>query len=192
VAAHHGCDGGQVGRAAGGRGENRRDVAEVVGAEDAGRDDRQGLGIEVAGVGEPFAPPLIGALLRRLWEAVQDHMLARLRCEGFADFDASYLTVFRYPSPEGERPSQLAARRRIRKQALNHLLGQLERRGYLERAPAPDDGRSKRITLTPRGVRAIAVIRQAVAEMEDRWAEQLGPERFDQLRTLLRELNELT
>ena len=141
---------------------------------------------------EAFAPPLIGALLRVPWEAVQEHMLARLHAGGFADFDPSYLTVFRYPSPHGERPSELAARRRISKQALNHLLGQLEQRGYLRRDADPDDGRSKRITLTPRGIGAVAVIREAVAEMENRWAERLGPKRFDQLRTLLQELNEPT
>jgi DNA-binding MarR family transcriptional regulator len=139
---------------------------------------------------ERFGPPLIGALLRVPWEAVQEHMLARLHAEGFADFDASYLTVFRYPSPEGERPSELAARRRVSKQALNHLLGQLEQRGYLRRDADPEDGRSKRISLTPRGAKAVAIIRQAVTEMEDQWAERLGPERFDQLRSLLQELNE--
>jgi DNA-binding MarR family transcriptional regulator len=140
---------------------------------------------------EPFGLPLIGALLRVPWEAVQEHMLARLHAEGFADFDASYLTVFRYPSPQGERPSELAARRRVSKQALNHLLGQLEQRGYLKREADPEDGRSKRISLTPRGAKAVVVIRQAVTEIENRWAEQLGPKRFNQLRTLLQELNQL-
>src|SRR5579862_3313031 len=132
---------------------------------------------------EPFSPPLIGALLRMPWEAVQEHMLARLHAEGFADFDPSYLTVFRYPSPHGDRPTELAARRRVSKQALNHLLGQLEQRGYLTRDADPEDGRSKRISLTARGTKAVTVIRQAVTEMEDHWAEQLGPKRFDQLRT---------
>src|SRR5579864_243214 len=134
--------------------------------------------------------PLIGALLRIPWDAVQEHMLVRLHAEGFTDFDASYLTVFRYPSPQGERPSDLAARRRVSKQALNHLLGQLEQRGYLERDADPEDGRSKRINLTPRGLEAISVIRQAVTEMENRWAKQLGRERFNQLRALLEELNQ--
>jgi len=138
---------------------------------------------------EPFGPPLIGALLRMPWEAVQERMLERLHAQGFADFDASYLTVFQYPGPHGERPSELAARLRITKQALNHLLGQLERFGYLRREADPDDRRSKRITLTPRGAGAIAVIREAVAEMEDTWARQLGNTRFTQLRGILEDLN---
>jgi DNA-binding MarR family transcriptional regulator len=122
------------------------------------------------------------------WEAVQERMLERLHTEGCADFDASYLTVFQYPGPQGQRPAELAGRLRISKQALNHLLGQLERRGYLTREADPTDGRSKRIRLTPRGTKAGLVIREAVTEMEDAWAEQLGPERFAQLRTLLQEL----
>jgi DNA-binding MarR family transcriptional regulator len=133
---------------------------------------------------------MIGALLRIPWEAVQEHMLQRLHENGFADFDASYLIVAQYPGPQGERPSDLAARLRISKQALNHLLGQLEHRGYLKRQPDPDDKRSKRIALTPRGTRAGIVIRQAVLEMEDAWKQQLGPKRFAQLRALLQELNQ--
>src|SRR3954468_14831422 len=139
---------------------------------------------------EPFGPPLIGALLRVPWEAVQRHMLERLHERGFEDFDASYLNVFQYPGPQGARPSELAARLRITKQALNYLLGELERLGYLERRPDPDDLRSKRVALTPRGVAAIGVIRDAVGEIESTWEQQLGPERFTQLRHLLLDLNQ--
>lgn len=140
--------------------------------------------------GEPFGPPLIGALLRMPWETVQRHMLERLHERGFDDFDAAYLTVFQYPGPQGARPSDLAARLRISKQALNYLLGELERLDYLERQPDPDDLRSKRVALTPRGTAAISVIREAVGEIETTWAQQLGPKRFAQLRKLLLELNQ--
>src|SRR3954468_11720831 len=140
---------------------------------------------------EPFGPPLIGALLRVPWEAVQQRMLERLHDHGFDDLDAAHLNVFQYPGPQGARPSELAARLRISKQALNYLLGELERLDYLERQPDPDDLRSKRIALTPRGISAIGVIRDAVAEMEAAWTEQLGQKRFAQLRDLLLELNQL-
>jgi DNA-binding MarR family transcriptional regulator len=143
------------------------------------------------GPSKSLGPPMIGALLRFPWEAVQEHMLERLHANGFADFDASYLIVVQYPGPQGQRPSELAARLRMSKQALNHLLGQLERRGYLKREADPDDKRSKRIALTPRGTKAATTIREAVAEMEDTWTRQLGPKRFNQLRTLLRDLGEL-
>lgn len=119
-------------------------------------------------------------------------MLERLHERGFADFDAAYLNVFQYPGPQGARPSDLAARLRISKQALNHLLGQLEKLGYLERQPDPDDLRSKRVALTTRGNSAIRVIREAVAEIEASWAEQLGTKRFAQLRQLLLDVSRLS
>ena len=139
--------------------------------------------------GKPFGPPLVGALLRMPWDAVQRHMLERLHESGFEDFDAAYLNVFQYPGPQDARPSELAARLRISKQALNYQLGELERLGYLERRPDPDDLRSKRIGLTSRGIDAVGVIRAAVGEVEAAWARQLGSERFAELRNLLVELN---
>jgi len=145
-----------------------------------------------AGSGEPFGPPMIGALLRTPWEAVQRRMLERLHDHGFADLDFAHLSVFQYPGPQGARPSALAARLGITKQALNYLLGELERLDYLLRQPDPHDLRSKRVALTRRGASAIRVIRDAVAEVETAWAQQLGPERFAEFRALLLELNELT
>jgi len=139
-----------------------------------------------------FGPPLIGALLRMPWEAVQRHMLERLHERGFDDFDAAYLNVFQYPGPQSARPSELAARLRMTKQAVNYLLGELERLDYLKRQPDPDDLRSKRVALTPRGESAIRVIREAVGEVETSWAQRLGPKRFDQLRKLLLDLNQST
>ena len=137
----------------------------------------------------PFGPPMIGALLRARWEVVQRRMLERLHEHGFDDLDAPHLQVFQYPGPQGTRPSQLATRLRMSKQALNYLLGQLERLDYLERRGDPDDRRSRRIAVTARGAAAIAVIRDAVAEVEADWSKQLGPDRFAELRTLLVELN---
>src|SRR3954451_1164103 len=100
----------------------------------------------------------------------------------------------RVPVPGTTRawPSELAARLRISKQALNYLLGGLERLGYLERRADPDDLRSKRIILSKRGKAAVAVIRDAVAESERIWTEQLGDTRFAQLRALLVEINTAT
>src|SRR6478736_3923284 len=125
---------------------------------------------ELLAAGRPAGPPMIGALLRVPLEQVQRRMLERLHEHGFDDLDAAHLPVFQYPGPQGARPSELAARLRMSKQALNYLLGGLERLGYLEREAHPDDGRSKRVALTRRGSSAIEVIREAVAEVEADWA----------------------
>ena len=127
--------------------------------------------------------------MRLPWEAVLGRMLAALHENGFDDIDGPQLTVLLWPGPDGMRPSDLAARMRITKQALNYLLGDLERLGYLRREPDPDDRRARRIALTDRGRALVPVIRSAVAQTERDWAAVLGEERFAQLRELLVELN---
>lgn len=116
-------------------------------------------------------------------------MLERLHGHGFDDLEAAHLAVLQYPGPQGLRPSELAARVGMSKQAVNYQLGRLERLGYLVREPDPGDQRSKRIVLTERGDAAIPVIRGAVAEVEEEWSSKLGADSFGRLRELLVELN---
>lgn len=137
----------------------------------------------------PVGPAMIGALMRLPWEAVSFRLLRALHENGFDDIDSPQLGVLLWPGPHGMRPSDLAARMRITKQALNYLLGDLERLGYLERHPDPDDRRARRIALTERGRSLVPVLRAAVVETEREWAAALGEDRFAQLRELLIELN---
>ncbi len=132
--------------------------------------------------------PLIGALLRMPWERVRERMLDGLHARGYTDLIAAHLNLLQYPGPENTRPSELAARTRMSKQALNYLLGQLEELGYLRRQDDEEDHRSKRIKLTPRGRRAVKAIRTIVAEVEAEWEQRLGHESFTQLQSLLRQL----
>ncbi len=133
----------------------------------------------------PVRPPLIGALLRMPWESVRERMLLGLHEAGFDDLVAAHLNVLQYPGPENRRPSDLATDTRMTKQAMNYLLGQMERLGYLERHEDPEDQRSKRIHLTDRGHAAIRTIRRTVGEIEAEWEQELGPHQFGQLRELL-------
>ena len=123
------------------------------------------------------------------WESVLERLLAGLRERGFMDLGAAHLTVLQWPGPDDLRPSELAAQTRMSKQALNYLLGQLERLGYLERRDDPRDQRFKRIALTERGQRAARAMRDIVREVETEWEQRLGPERFAELRLLLTDLN---
>jgi DNA-binding MarR family transcriptional regulator len=137
-------------------------------------------------------PPLIGALLRIPFETVRDRMLAGLHQRGYTDLIAAHLNVLQYPGPDNVRPSELAARTHMSKQALNYLLGQLEQFGYLTREDDDTDQRSKRIHLTPRGRAAIKAIREIVQEVEADWEQQLGAPKLAQLRELLTQLHAIT
>jgi DNA-binding MarR family transcriptional regulator len=135
---------------------------------------------------------LIGALLRMPFEAVRDRMLAGLHERGYTDLIAAHLNVLQYPGPDDQRPSELAARTRMSKQALNYLLGQLEQLGYLSRHDDDTDQRSRRVHLTPRGRSALTAIREIVREVEAEWEQQLGPRKFALLRDLLEQLQAIT
>ncbi len=139
---------------------------------------------------EALGPPLIGALLRVPWEIVNERMLAGLHRRGYDDVVPAHLGVMQYPGPENMRPSDLAARIGMTRQALNYLLGQMEERGYLERVPERDP-RFKRIHLTDRGVALGEAMRDIVREVEEEWIRQLGPDRYATLRDALSALNEV-
>src|SRR3954452_14414499 len=123
---------------------------------------------------EDAPPPLIGALLRVPWEVVRERMLSGLHTRGFTDLTTAHLDVLQYPGPDKVRPSDLAARIGMTKQALNYLLGQMEQAGYLQRRGDPGDQRAKRIHLTKRGDRAVQAIREIVTDVEAEWARELG------------------
>src|SRR4051812_25897245 len=119
-------------------------------------------------------PPLIGALLRIPLDRVHSQILGALHAHGFTDITRAHFQVLRWPGPNGQRPVELAQQAGLTRQAMNYLLDQLEELGYVERRAAPDDVRSRRVHLTPRGTSTIAVIREAVNELERDWEAQLG------------------
>lgn len=137
----------------------------------------------------PVATPLLGALLRMPVDVVQARILAGLKEDGFTDLNAAHLVVLRWPGPENRRPSDLAREVRMSKQAMNYLIGDLERLGYLTRRDDPDDQRSKRVHLTKRGRAVVPTIRTAVRQLEVEWERELGRARLRQLRELLTDLN---
>ena len=142
---------------------------------------------ESAGVasGVRTAPPPVAALLRRPAVVVRHEVLRRLRDAGFDDVLPAHLGVFQYPGPEGLRPGVLAARTQASKQAMNHLLHQLEAAGYLVREAHTQDRRTRVVRLTARGWAAMDVIKGAVVELECAWAERLGRETYAQLQRAL-------
>jgi DNA-binding MarR family transcriptional regulator len=137
----------------------------------------------------PIGPPLIGALLRAPLDTIRARMIDALHVAGFTDVVPAHFAVFRYPPPDGRRPSDAAADAGMTRQAMGYLLGQLEELGYLTRDDDPADQRSKRIHLTERGYAAAHTIRQAVREIEAELEAELGLEEYTQLRRLLVKLN---
>ena len=136
----------------------------------------------------PTQTMLIGALLRYPARAVQRRLIQGLNRAGFDDLRLPHMAVLQFPGPDGVRPSVLAERAGMSKQAMNQLLLSLERLGYIERQDAPGGGRARVVRLTERGHAASALLEELLVDVEDEWREVLGDQRFGQLKEILQEV----
>jgi DNA-binding MarR family transcriptional regulator len=133
------------------------------------------------------ARPLIGLLLRLVYQQHAQDIEAALREAGFGDIRPAHANVFPFVPPEGISVSGLAELARVRKQTMAQAVEQLERSGYVERRPDPHDRRSRLVFLTERGASVRPVTHAAAERVEKRWAELTGPQELEALRaTLLR------
>lgn len=128
---------------------------------------------------------LIGALLRVPAEAIHRRIISKLNAAGFKGLSLAHMAILRYPSPDGARPSVLAERAGMSKQAMNRLLGTLEDLGYLVRSDAPDEGRARVVHLTKRGHAAYEKAIEVLREIEREWTAELGARDFARLKELL-------
>jgi DNA-binding MarR family transcriptional regulator len=133
-------------------------------------------------------PQQIGALLRFLLHDIRARIYDGVVAAGFDDLRPAHVTLFRWPGPDGRRPTEIAADAQITKQAVNDLLRDLEDRGYLERTPDQSDNRARIIRLTPRGKKLHQVAVGIHAQVEDEWASELGERGFTNLRDKLSRL----
>jgi DNA-binding MarR family transcriptional regulator len=135
--------------------------------------------------------PPAAALLRRPAVVVRHEIMAGLAAAGYADILPAHLGVFQHPGPDGQRPGVLATRTRASKQAMNHLLHQLEEGGYLVRETATGDRRTRLVRLTDRGWDAAAVIERTTLVVEKAWVEALGGDTYRGLRHGLSRLEDV-
>ena len=118
-------------------------------------------------------------------------MFGRMAAAGFDDVREGHGCVFGFIDLDGgSRLTDLADRAGLTKQAVGEAVAELQRLGYLERVPDPEDGRAKIIKLTPRGVDAALMGRRLFAEIENDWAARYGEERVALLRELVEEIAE--
>jgi len=128
---------------------------------------------------------LIGALLRVPSQAIHRRLIRDLNQAGFEGLSLPHMAVLQFPGPDGVRPSVLAERAGMSKQAMNQLLGTLEGLGYVERSALPKEGSARIVHFTKRGHAAYAKIVDTLHDIEREWAAELGPRCFNQLKALL-------
>jgi DNA-binding MarR family transcriptional regulator len=108
-----------------------------------------------------------------------------LREAGFDDIRPAAANVFPFMRPEGITVSELAELARVRKQTMAQAVDQLERSGYVERRPNPQDQRSRLVFLTKRGASVPPVTHAAAERVERYWTELTSPRELEELRASL-------
>src|SRR4051794_27211191 len=99
-----------------------------------------------------------------------------------------HVTLFRWPGPDGRRPTEIAAGAQISKQRVNDLLRDLEQMGYLRLEPDTADNRARIVRLTRRGKALHHRAVKAHAEVEAEWEAAVGKRRYTDLRKTLAQL----
>jgi DNA-binding MarR family transcriptional regulator len=135
--------------------------------------------------------PNLGILLREPFRIGSELLHERFAERGHPDVRAPHGQVMQFLDEHGMRVSDLARRAQITKQSMAELVGHLERHGYVERVPDPDDRRAKLIRTTARGLALHRIAREFVPELEERWGRRLGKAKMRELKMLLSELNRI-
>ncbi|MGH3089610.1 MAG: MarR family winged helix-turn-helix transcriptional regulator [Rubrobacteraceae bacterium] len=136
-------------------------------------------------VSRPSTGPWVGALLRATWKGVRDHIDEAVKEAGYVDLGSSHVSLFRHPTLDGMRPTDLAEEVQISKQTVNDLLGDLERQGYIRRDVDPADRRSRLIRLTAKGMKLEDTVRLAARDAERQIERELGRDQFRSFREAL-------
>jgi DNA-binding MarR family transcriptional regulator len=105
---------------------------------------------------------------------------------GFADRSFPDGRVMRIcAGSEDVTVSQIGRELGITRQGAGKHVADLKRRGYVESAASPTDGREKLVHLTARGAAYLEAQRQAVQRLDGELRDELGPAPFAALRELL-------
>lgn len=114
-----------------------------------------------------------------------DALRSRLADQGLAELTTAESMVFPYLDAEGTRPADLARRLGITRQSTQTLVRGLEHKGLVKLVDDPDDGRAKRIRLTPAGRRSVPLALETFAELERELSMRIGTRNAAQLRSAL-------
>ncbi len=127
----------------------------------------------------------ITIMLRRQFELWANHKLVT---HGYDGFKMAYMPVLMNIGPEGITNKELAKKAIVTKQAMNKVVKELERMGYVSSDVHCDDKRCIQLTLTTKGKEFALECRQRVFKLEEEYESLLGKKRFLELKKTLLEI----
>ena len=113
-------------------------------------------------------------------------MMSRLAARGFDDMTPAFAGVIPLLDATGERPTVLAQRAGVTKQAMGQMLKLLSQRKYVEQAPDSSDTRAKVVRLTKHGVALRAACMEVRRDLHAAALKTLGKEELANLQKGLR------
>ncbi|MFD0784520.1 MarR family winged helix-turn-helix transcriptional regulator [Micromonospora azadirachtae] len=130
--------------------------------------------------------PDLGILAVQLSARVQREIFIRAAEHGFEDVRPRHGAVLAYLDAEGTRPGELARLAGRNKQTMGAILDELERLGYVRRAPDPVDRRARLIMPTERGLQFMELSDVLVSQIEQDLSDTLGSDLYGKFRDGLR------
>ncbi len=132
---------------------------------------------------ESISPPLFCLLIKNTWQK-----LSRYYNQQLTSYDLSVpkaLLLLEISPEGGENPKTLAAKLDLESSSMTGLLDRLEKKGFIERRPDPNDRRSILIFLTPSGITARQNIKALVEQLDRKVQEALPAEDVKAFRRII-------
>lgn len=130
----------------------------------------------------------IGVDLWRADHSFQRLLLASMVQLGYTDISGAFSNLLPHMDLEGTRPSLLAQRMGITKQAVGQAVRELENLDYVATIPDPEDGRAKRICYTDKGLRFIRDAQAVKQRYDYALARAIGGAKLDELKSMLKQM----
>jgi DNA-binding MarR family transcriptional regulator len=115
----------------------------------------------------------ISYVIARLDRAIRRQIAEMAAPHGLTATQFTALSVLR--TGKGLSNAQLARRSYVTPQSMIEMLGTLENKGLVQRAPAPDHGRIMHVELTARGRRVLAQCDAEIDRLEEKMTSELSP-----------------
>ncbi|WP_425373365.1 MarR family winged helix-turn-helix transcriptional regulator [Microvirga flavescens] len=113
-------------------------------------------------------------------------MLA-VRERGHPALSFAHAAILPHIGTEGAHLTDIAERAGMRKQSASQLIGELEAAGYVDRSKDTADKRALIIKFTPQGERFLQDAAAVKTRIEDELRKELGAERYELLRDILKD-----
>jgi DNA-binding MarR family transcriptional regulator len=127
----------------------------------------------------------IGRLFLRAHRDFSLRAIEKLRSAGHTGLSLAHTNLLAHLDTAGTRTTTLAERAGVSKQAIGHLVAELEAKGYISRATDPADRRATLITYTPAGWQFLQDAHRVKRAIEAEYTAKLGEAGMASLRAML-------